>query len=265
MSPSSSAQRQLAHPRVAELVADELRSRIVNGELQDGALLPKQDDLLIEFPVGRPSIREAMRILETEGLISVRRGNMGGAVVHAPSAAAASFSFGLVMQNLGVTVEDLAAAFRIIEPKCAALCASRADRATEVIPALRKINQEVVTANGPAEVMQSAVRFHAAIIYLCGNTTVRLIMQSLEALWLKQPLRPAELTYADRDPQETALKETIFQGHAQILDMIEKGDASGAEMLLLHHMEESQASTLETHGTATVTVTGRAADRWPPP
>ena len=67
--------------RLAEQVADELRRRILGGELADGSVLPKEDELLLEFPVSKPSLREAMRILEAEGLLRVRRGKLGGAVV----------------------------------------------------------------------------------------------------------------------------------------------------------------------------------------
>src|SRR5918996_2342005 len=99
--------RQLSQPRVAEMVADILRARIVDGALGDGDLLPKQDDLLEEFRVSRPSIREAMRILETEGLVSVRRGNIGGAEVHAPKPSNAAYMLGLVMQSKHVRLGDL--------------------------------------------------------------------------------------------------------------------------------------------------------------
>src|SRR5258707_5212277 len=76
--------RQLRQPRLAELVADELRGQITSGALRDEDMLPKFDELLQEFQVSKPSLREALRILETEGLITVRRGNVGGAIVHAP-------------------------------------------------------------------------------------------------------------------------------------------------------------------------------------
>src|SRR2546423_3926726 len=133
---------QLSQPRVAEMVADLLGARIVDGKLADGDVLPKQDDLLAEFQVSRPSIREAMRILETEGLISVRRGNIGGAEVHAPKPRSAAYMLGLVMQAEHVTLTDLASALRILEPACASLCALREDRATKVVSQLRHLNEQ---------------------------------------------------------------------------------------------------------------------------
>jgi len=62
----------------AEAVADRLRDRILSGEVPNGGMLPKLEDLTEEFRVSKASLREACRILETEGLLSVLRGNVGG-------------------------------------------------------------------------------------------------------------------------------------------------------------------------------------------
>src|ERR1700694_2499717 len=128
------ARRQLRQPRLAELVAESLRLRITSGVLQEGDLLPKLEELLEEFQVSKPSLREALRILETEGLITVRRGNVGGAVVHAPGNRDAGYMIGLVLESRNVTMSDLAGAIRRVEPICAALCALRPDRNTAVVP-----------------------------------------------------------------------------------------------------------------------------------
>ena len=132
------ARRQFTQPRVAEMVAEILRSRIVDGALPDGSMLPKQDDLIEEFQVSlRPLFREALRILENEGLISVRRGNVGGAGVHVPTSENAARTLGLVLQARQVDLDDLADALAVIEPACAAHCALRADRHAALDPAAR--------------------------------------------------------------------------------------------------------------------------------
>ena len=99
---------QLRQPRLADMVASVLRERIVDGKLANGDLLPKQDELLEEFRISRPSLREALRILESEGLLTVRRGNVGGSVVEAPTADTSAYMFGLVLQSRRGTVADLA-------------------------------------------------------------------------------------------------------------------------------------------------------------
>jgi GntR family transcriptional regulator, sialic acid-inducible nan operon repressor len=75
----------LRPPKTAELVAHHLRKRIVRGELCEGESLPSEATLTEQFGVSRPTLREAFRVLETEQLITVRRGARGGAAVHAPS------------------------------------------------------------------------------------------------------------------------------------------------------------------------------------
>ena len=65
-------------------IADELRRLIILGELDEGDSLGHEPDLIERFGVSRPSLREALRILEAEGLISVVRGVQGGVVVHRP-------------------------------------------------------------------------------------------------------------------------------------------------------------------------------------
>ena len=101
------ARRRLSAPRIAEIVADELRRQIIDGELADGDLLPRQEVLVEQFNVSLVSLREALRILETEGLVSVRRGNRGGAIVHAPAKTSAAYMLGLLLQSESVVVADL--------------------------------------------------------------------------------------------------------------------------------------------------------------
>ena len=101
-------------PRVAELVASTLRNRILSGDLRDNAALPKHDELFAEFGVSMPSIREALRILETEGLITVRRGARGGAIVHRPDPTTAGYVVGLLMQANRIDVAtDFATTHRV--------------------------------------------------------------------------------------------------------------------------------------------------------
>lgn len=184
---------QLRQPRIADLIASRLRSRIVNGEIADGKLLPKQDELLEEFEVSRPSLREALRILETEGLITVRRGNMGGAVVHAPKPEAAAFMMGLVLQAGQVPLSDLAEALGRLEPACAAACADRPDRARTAVPVLRAaIDDAAENIDNAMAFTQLAHRFHDELVGQCGNETLRLTVGTLVTLWSTQESAWAE-------------------------------------------------------------------------
>src|SRR5207248_3210260 len=116
-------------PKTAELVAARLRRRIVEGELLEGDALPPEAALREMFGVSRPTLREAYRVLESEGLIEVHRGARGGARVRVPNDEAAARYAGLVLQHRGTTVADVCAVRSIIEPVCASMLAARHDAA----------------------------------------------------------------------------------------------------------------------------------------
>ena len=227
---------QLRQPRVAELVAGALRDEILDGRYPPGSLLPKQDELLDRFEVSYPSLREALRILETEGLITVRRGNVGGAVVHVPGADDAGYTLALVLQSRGVALDDVADALRTIEPTCVAACASRRDRKRTVLPALRRnMAASEKALDDPDGFAVLARAFHEEIVARCGNETMRLVVGSLERLWSAQS-RGGELgEFQRREVREAGLRE-----HEQIVERIEAGDADGAERAAREHFARPQ-------------------------
>src|SRR6202042_1565536 len=116
-----------------------LRDDILTGRLKEGDSLPSHEGLFTEFQVSMPAVREAMRILETEGLVTVRRGNVGGAVVHLPTAEGTARMISMVLQARGASPGDVSGALSHIEPVCSGMCAEREDRAAEVVPALRDV------------------------------------------------------------------------------------------------------------------------------
>src|SRR6202165_6341277 len=66
-------------PKTAELVVRTLRRMVVDGQLKDGDFLPNEAELMSHFGVSRPTLREAVRVLESERLVEVRRGSRIGA------------------------------------------------------------------------------------------------------------------------------------------------------------------------------------------
>ncbi len=234
-SPNAVKQR-LRQPRLAEMVADGLRERILSGALGDGDMLPKQDDLLAEFRVSPPSIREALRILETEGLITVQRGNVGGAVVHRPQPSKAAYMLGLVLQSRQATLADVQNAMRHLEPACAAACAQRADRATTILPRLKSnIEQSTGNLDNAETYIGLARQFHVELVAGCGNETMSLIVGALESLWsahVEQLARgPAQHgSFADR-----AVRVATLRDHERLYRHIADGDAVGAERVAREH------------------------------
>jgi DNA-binding FadR family transcriptional regulator len=244
--PTSTPRRaQLRQPRLADLVASVLRERIVNGDLGDGALLPKQDELLEEFRISRPSLREALRILESEGLLTVRRGNVGGSVVEAPNADSSAYMFGLVLQSRRGTVADLADAIRHIEPITASLCAERPDRETAVVPQLRTNieESEAALADGPQFTLLSR-RFHEELVAACGNQTLILMVGALESLWSEQERQWAQRAHSQGQYPVERYRRDVVAAHKALVTGIAAGQADKVARLARRHLQESQRYAL---------------------
>jgi len=248
---------QFSQPSIAEMVADAIRAQIVAGTLPDGSMLPKQDQLISEFQVSRPSFREALRILESEGLVSVRRGNVGGAQVHAPTPDNAARTLGLVLQARNVALDDLAAALAVIEPACAAHCAQRSDRMVTLIPQLRELNIRC-RAVEPQDMAGAALifeEFHHAIINGCGNSTLVIVIGALESLWSLH--KQAWAAYAEdigADPTPN-LRASVIAAHEEITDAIEAGDAARAHQLVVAHLATVSPLVID-HQAPRIDITG---------
>ena len=237
--------RRLSAPRVAEIVADELRRQIVDGELADGDLLPRQEVLVERFNVSLVSLREALRILETEGLISVRRGNRGGAVVHAPAQTSAAYMLGLLLQSQRVGLADLGAALLEVEPACAALAAQRPDRADTLVPELHRINDAMAAHLQDAQRCTEIGRqFHDLVVRGCGNQTIIAVVGALEALWSGHERRWAQESVAQGTYPSPAQRRAALGTHRKLTDMIEAGDVERARRIAARHVADTQTYVL---------------------
>lgn len=235
------ARRRLSARRTAEIVAEELRRQILDGELVEGDLLPRQDVLVDRFRVSLVSLREALRILETEGLISVRRGNRGGAVVHAPAKSSAAYMLGLVLKSDSVALTDLGMALQELEPSCAAMAAQRSDRAETVVPALAELNTLAAEhLDDGARFTEIGRRFHHEIAYGCGNHTMAVVMGSLEALWTSHERQWAEQSAAKGDYPSLADRRAVHAVHVKLTQAIKTGDAERARRLASRHVADTQ-------------------------
>jgi GntR family transcriptional regulator, transcriptional repressor for pyruvate dehydrogenase complex len=226
--------------RLAEQVADELRRRILSGDLADGGVLPKEDELLLEFPISKPSLREAMRILEAEGLLSVRRGKFGGAVVHRPSAANVAYTLGLVLGAHEVGLSDVGTALLQVEPACAALCAQRRDRKRVVVPALRRLHDEAVgSVEDLVRVTSASRRYHEALVQCCGNETMIILAGALETLWSAHE-QGWSRQVTDHGSIPVVERCAVLEEHRQVIDAIDAGDPQRARDLAATHLVNAQ-------------------------
>jgi GntR family transcriptional regulator, transcriptional repressor for pyruvate dehydrogenase complex len=230
----------LRAPKTGELIATHLRRQIVRGELRPGETLPAESQLMEQYGVSRPTLREAFRILESETLITVRRGSRGGARVVAPDASVAARSVGLLLQMQGATINDVYEARLISEPPCARLLALH--RTDEDIAKLTAVVDELkaeVTARDPFIPDPYAWstltnRFHELILEGCGNKTMAIqgaVLQGIVATHLRTKI-------AQRDDNDTAERfQEVIRSYTRLISLVKAGNAAAAEKHWRSYME----------------------------
>jgi DNA-binding FadR family transcriptional regulator len=133
-------------PKASELVANWQRRPIVTGQMLEGEAFPNERQLGEQLGVSRPTMRGALRILESEGLVVVRRGIGGGARARRPEAAAVARSAGFVLEQRSATVGDVFACRELLEVPAIGLLVQRADWDE----AIDRLERALVDAEGVA-------------------------------------------------------------------------------------------------------------------
>ena len=235
-------------PKTAELVAGHLRAQIVRGELRDGDALPSEMKLVELYGISRPTLREAFRVLESESLISVRRGARGGARVHAPTLDVAARNAGIVLQYGGTTMADIYLARTIIEVPCAGRLAQRRTNA-DLDLLWRKVEEAEATIDEPDRFIRLHTEFHALIVDLAGNQTLALLNGMVRHI-----VDLANWTRVARDPGGTTPKASHrgAKAHRRLVEFIDAKDADAAEALWRTHLEEASEFLTEEPGPKTV-------------
>lgn len=213
-------------PKAAEIVSGELRRQIVRGEIAVGSLLASESTLMERFGVSRPTLREALRILESEGLIAISRGSRGGAVVLQPSIGLATRYLSLILQVNGTSLAEVYRVHALIEPSAARLVAE--SRNPDAPIELRRCLSEGLSHfDSDFQFGTDTARFRNKLIELAGIPTLTLLTtvlnDILERCW-------ASLTAtAGQEVDNRKAKRLGLRSLEKLIEFIERGDGPGAE------------------------------------
>ncbi|EFC83649.1 FadR/GntR family transcriptional regulator [Parafrankia sp. EUN1f] len=171
--------------KIAQILAADLRRQILGGELVVDQQLPREAELTAAFEVSRETLREALRILESQSLLEVRRGRGGGAVIRRPGLAAVSRYVALLLQLRRTTLAHLEEARLVIEPHAAEQLALRCGQ--EGLDHIAALHENTRAAEGDPLAFATAVAaFDQAVTDLAGNRSIAVFTGVLRDIYAGQ-------------------------------------------------------------------------------
>jgi DNA-binding FadR family transcriptional regulator len=223
-------------PKTSDLVARELADQIVSSNMAAGTRLPSEREMTEALGVGRTTLREALRQLETRGVLSMKVGPGGGPVVRHPSPSDFADGLSLILEFESATVEDLMNARSALECTGARRAAQTAS--AKLVAKLRELNRELVQDTGDdAAFLDVERRFHTCLARWEGSSAMELFVNSLMAIFDDQAAAP--LSAAGRTKMHAA--------HETLISAIESGDPLAAEAAMGAHLRDAYARWRKVH------------------
>lgn len=167
--------------RAYEAMVEQVENAIRNGDLMPGDRLPSERDLMTQFQLSRSTIREALRVLESKGLVRSRPADQRGVEVLAFSTRPLSESIHSLVQLERLTLPDLIFFRMLVEGTLAGLAAQF--RSEEDLETLRDsiANMRVATGADSETFTASDVAFHETISEIAGNRMLIVCNQVVRA------------------------------------------------------------------------------------
>lgn len=210
-------------PKASDLVVTEFRRRILELGLPVGSRLPSELELAEEFGLGRVTIREALRILERDGLVRTKRGPTGGSFVSHPDVDQVSQAVAMLLRLMGPTLGAFAEYRLTLEPKIAELAAQNASQDQK--DHLLRVAREHIT-------VESTASFHDELSDICGNEFFHLAQKSMHVA-LSMHFRKDRIVEGHQEQTNLA--------HIKIAERVAAGDSAGARDAMLVHLLAYQA------------------------
>jgi DNA-binding FadR family transcriptional regulator len=217
--------------RIFEDVVDQIQEAIISGRLTEGERLPPERELRDMLQTSRSTIREALRVLEQKGLIEIRLGTGGGAVVKSLSADTITQSLTLLIRSRRVSLDHLAEFRERVEGDVAALAAVR--HQPDDIKHLRHLIEEArAWVNRGPEAADEFLRVDREIHYTVAAVTANPLYISI----LKTLHDNIQLYFEQYLVMSETRMEQNFGELVEIVNAIERGDADHARELSRKHV-----------------------------
>ena len=197
--------------KASEVVAAKIVDQVVADGLVAGTRLPAEADMIAQYGVSRETLREALRLLEVQGFLSIRRGPGGGPTLEAVNAGFLARTSSLYFHLAGATYDEVLEAWLMLEPPIAARAAGHPDRAL-----VRQLLEPFLDPdNLPDTDVSGDLSLHAAIARLSGNKIVHLLVRTVGHLVTDQVMHelPARIPYEEARNYHAQIAEAVIKGH----------------------------------------------------
>lgn len=218
-------------PKMAELVAALIRNDILSGKYLPGESLSPESDLIERYDVSRPTLREALRLLEAQQLVTVRRGSHSGPTARLPDASVTASSFAMLLQLRNGTTADIYQFRMIFEPVAARMAADRATQ--EELSSLRSLlDAEFKLQDDFSAFTVVAWRFHSEMVGLSGNRAMALVAETFEHISQRHAA-----VYMSNIENSQKQSQLAYKAHKRLVDLLEQRRGADAEKFWLRHMK----------------------------
>ena len=236
-------------PKASDVLASELRERILNGELAEGAPLPAERDLVKQTQMSRATVREALRILEVQNLVRVRVGRCGGAFVQRPTTKSMASSVSMLIRGRRIKLVDLMETREALEPFCAELAAR--NRTEDDLTELDRANEAIADIDADLEqFLQTNLDWHVGVVVASHNELLIGLMTALSQAIYAGTKNAAFI--------DTEVRVVTSRAHWAITTAIRDRDALAAGRRMRRHVH-SYATALAVSDEREVIVVGKAA------
>ena len=222
-------------PKASDVLARELRERILNGELAEGTALPPERELVKQTHMSRATVREALRILEVHNLVRVRAGRAGGAFVQRPTTTSMASSVSMLIRGRKIKLADLMETREALEPFCAELAARK--RTDEDLALLDRANDDLANpdANLP-DFLQANLDWHVGVSMASRN---ELLIGFMTAL--------SHAIYTGTDNSafvDDNVRAVTVRAHRSVTDAIRSRDVEAAGRRMRRHVRSYAKAAL---------------------
>jgi len=215
-------------PKVSENVARIITRDIIHNRRQPGDLLPSEATMLAEYDVSRESLREALRLLEVQGLVAMRRGPGGGPTVCTVDPANLGRVSTLYYHLAGATYRELWEAWILAESILAERAASNPDDAARATKMAPYVDDGDDATDEIERSLDDHIAFHNAVASLARNRVLEIALQTMGQI-------VSHHFVATDDPRQ--LQSMIHADHRRLARVITAGDAVEARALMNAHTQ----------------------------